>query len=118
MPLKYVRARAPSTSSSDIQGSRPGSTYNNSPGDNTRNPSGKAPGDMTPTSGGFDKDAQPRLVGLSQPFFAAAPTPSPGKDTVDQLAILDTVAASQDGATKIRVLVAEDNLVNQEVVLR
>jgi osomolarity two-component system sensor histidine kinase SLN1 len=113
-----VRARAPSASSSDAQGSRPGSMYNNSVPDISRNAVAKVPGDITPTTGGFDKDAQPRLVGLSQPFFAAAPTPSPGKDSADQLAILDSVAASKDGGPKLRVLVAEDNLVNQEVVLR
>ena len=66
---------------------------------------------------GFQKDPQPRLVGLSQPFFAATPSTSTAKDSNDQLAALETVAA-HDSNTKLRVLVAEDNLVNQEVVLR
>ena len=69
-------------------------------------------------SGAFEKDTQPRLVGLSQPFFAATPTASAGKDSSEQLAVLDRVAANKPGNAKIRVLVAEDNLVNQEVVLR
>ena len=101
-----------------MQGSHTGSIYKASSGDIGRDATEKIPGDQTPTSGGFDKDAQPRLVGLSQPFFAAAPTPSPGQNSVDPLAMLDTAAASQDEGTKLRVLVAEDNLVNQEVVLR
>ena len=66
---------------------------------------------------GFPKDPQPRLVGLSQPFFAATPSPSTVKDSSEQLAALESVAA-HDSNTKLRVLVAEDNLVNQEVVLR
>lgn len=66
---------------------------------------------------GFQKDPQPRLVGLSQPFFAATPSSSTVKDPSEQLAVLQSVAA-HDSNTKLRVLVAEDNLVNQEVVLR
>jgi osomolarity two-component system sensor histidine kinase SLN1 len=66
---------------------------------------------------GFQKDPKPRLVGLSQPFFAATPSSSTVKDPSEQLAALESVAA-HDSNTKLRVLVAEDNLVNQEVVLR
>ncbi|KFZ24949.1 hypothetical protein V502_00584 [Pseudogymnoascus sp. VKM F-4520 (FW-2644)] len=62
-----------------------------------------------------EKDIQPRLVGLSQPFFASAASGDGATD--DQLAILNRVA-TKPGSGKIRVLVAEDNLVNQEVVLR
>jgi len=65
---------------------------------------------------GFQKDTQPRLVGLSQPFFAAPPSSTTAKDSTEQLAALDTVP--QEPGAKLRVLVAEDNLVNQEVVLR
>ena len=70
----------------------------------------------TPALNGFDTPAKPRLVGLSQPFFAASsPLESPEK----QLAAIEkaTVQASKSG-DKVRVLVAEDNQVNQEVVLR
>ncbi|KXL48226.1 hypothetical protein M433DRAFT_76499 [Acidomyces richmondensis BFW] len=60
-------------------------------------------------------DAQPRLVGLSQPFFTASqPMESPGS----QPAAMDQIAAEATRGAKIRVLVAEDNTVNQEVVLR
>ena len=67
----------------------------------------------TPTLG---SDSQPRLVGLSQPFFAASqPLESPGS----QPAAMEKIAADATrSGGKIRVLVAEDNKVNQEVVLR
>jgi osomolarity two-component system sensor histidine kinase SLN1 len=56
---------------------------------------------------------------LSQPFFAAAPSSSSTtKDTKEQLAALDTASVGKEPGSKLRVLVAEDNLVNQEVVLR
>ena len=65
---------------------------------------------------GFDTPAKPRLVGLSQPFFAAtSPLESPEK----QLAAMEQAAAqASKNGDKVRVLVAEDNKVNQEVVLR
>jgi osomolarity two-component system sensor histidine kinase SLN1 len=67
---------------------------------------------------GFEKDPQPRLVGLSQPFFASGPSTTTDLSSQNQLERLDHVAASKSPTDKIRVLVAEDNLVNQEVVLR
>lgn len=68
------------------------------------------------TLNGFDTPAKPRLVGLSQPFFAAtSPLESPEK----QLAAMEEAAAqASESGDKVRVLVAEDNKVNQEVVLR
>lgn len=61
----------------------------------------------TPTLG---SDSQPRLVGLSQPFFAASqPLESPGS----QPAAMEKIAADAKSGGKIRVLVAEDNKVNQ-----
>lgn len=127
IPLKFVKERASSTTSSSLHGSRPTSTYTVS--DETRGPahaprnSGDAGsnGPAIDTGGnpvGFEKDVQPRLVGLSQPFFASPPHVSSVVTKEDQLAALDRVAATKDGGNKIRVLVAEDNLVNQEVVLR
>jgi osomolarity two-component system sensor histidine kinase SLN1 len=123
IPLKHVKSRAPSTSSSDPHGgSRPGSISSQPPDDHHL---GKRSREASPPPGvgiagaspmAFQKDTQPRLVGLSQPFFAAAPSSTAVKDSNEQLAALDGVPR-QPGA-RLRVLVAEDNLVNQEVVLR
>ena len=74
-------------------------------------------GAATPTR---STDPQPRLVGLSQPFFATSqPLESPGS----QPAAMQQITAqatdpSSISAGRIRVLVAEDNKTNQEVVLR
>jgi osomolarity two-component system, sensor histidine kinase SLN1 len=58
-------------------------------------------------------DNQPRLVGLSQPFFASNPKSNPSKE--DQMAAIDRAMASKVGQ-KLRVLVADDNSTNIEVV--
>ena len=123
IPLKYVKSRAPSTSSSDIHGGSRAASISSQPHDEL-NERRSADGTRTPNlpintgnSIGFQKDTQPRLVGLSQPFFAAAPSPNTVKDsTKDQIEALSSVANIP--GRKLRVLVAEDNLVNQEVVLR
>jgi osomolarity two-component system sensor histidine kinase SLN1 len=110
IPLKHTKSRAPSTSSSEVH-----SVRNSSEGNRVSSP--KLQGTASPQSGStFEKDTQPRLVGLSQPFFASAPTASNGPDTKEQLAALDTVAAAKAPGPKLRVLVAEDNLVNQVCV--
>jgi osomolarity two-component system sensor histidine kinase SLN1 len=123
IPLKHIRSRAPSTSSSDAPGgSRPESVLSASPPDDSIRRSSFEAGSggvvLANNNSMSFKDNQPRLVGLSQPFFAASngPSPTAGKDTDDQLSALSSVA--QKSGTKVRVLVAEDNLVNQEVVLR
>jgi osomolarity two-component system sensor histidine kinase SLN1 len=120
IPLKFVGERVSSTASSSVAGgSRPPSVTSR---DDAR-PTKLSVGLLTPTVSvnngqamGFEKDMQPRLVGLSQPFFSA---PSSAEANTDkQLAAFDRVAAPKRDSGKIRVLVAEDNLVNQEVVLR
>jgi osomolarity two-component system sensor histidine kinase SLN1 len=110
IPLKHTKSRAPSTSSSEVH-----SVRNSLEGNRVSSP--KLQGTASPQSSStFEKDTQPRLVGLSQPFFASAPTASNGPDTKEQLAALDTVAAAKASGPKLRVLVAEDNLVNQVCV--
>lgn len=64
----------------------------------------------------FESDSKPRLVGLSQPFFASNP---PMESSSSQKAAMDRVTAeATKREDKVRVLVAEDNKTNQEVVLR
>lgn len=64
---------------------------------------------------GVGNASQPRLVGLSQPYFASSqPVDSPGS----QSAAMNRVSAEAARSDRLRVLVAEDNAVNQEVVLR
>lgn len=69
-------------------------------------------GSRSPTKA---SEEHPRLVGLSQPFFATnEPMESPGS----QPAAMEQITAAAASTGRIRVLVAEDNKVNQEVVLR
>ncbi|KAF1971569.1 hypothetical protein BU23DRAFT_555750 [Bimuria novae-zelandiae CBS 107.79] len=64
----------------------------------------------------FESDSKPRLVGLSQPFFASnPPLESPNSQ---QKAMARVEAEATQRGDKVRVLVAEDNTTNQEVVLR
>ncbi|KAF2713705.1 hypothetical protein K504DRAFT_144615 [Pleomassaria siparia CBS 279.74] len=64
----------------------------------------------------FETDSKPRLVGLSTPFFAStAPLESPNSQSAAMHRV--EVEATRRG-DKVKVLVAEDNKTNQEVVLR
>jgi osomolarity two-component system, sensor histidine kinase SLN1 len=60
---------------------------------------------------------QPRLVGLSQPYFAADHTPQP-KSTDQKMAEIGRAIANKNGQGKLKVLVADDNSTNIEVVSR
>lgn len=124
IPLIFTKERADSMTSSNM-GSRRNSTNLGPNMDDDHSPQRKrSSSDISVTSettvppglNGFDTPAKPRLVGLSQPFFAAtSPLESPDK----QLAAMERVAAqAAQSGDKVRVLVAEDNKVNQEVVLR
>ncbi|KAL9103238.1 MAG: hypothetical protein Q9163_001689 [Psora crenata] len=123
IPLAFTKERADSIASSMADSKR--SSINL---DSTADPvavlrrrsssdlSTKSDRSISPAINGFDAPAKPRLVGLSQPFFAAA---SPLDEADKQLVAMERVAAqaAQSGG-KVRLLVAEDNRVNQEVVLR
>jgi osomolarity two-component system, sensor histidine kinase SLN1 len=110
IPLKLVDTRA-SSQSSNI--SRPSHLSMHS-GDN---PHTRPSRSGTPV--GFENDPKPRLVGLSLPFFA--PTlPLQSEARSNQYEAVDRIEIStiKNTTGKLQVLVAEDNLVNQEVVLR
>lgn len=117
IPLKHLKTRADSTASSSLSEhanvSRQSSLSIESPTSRTAEETTTS-SNSAPVS--FETDAQPRLVGLRQPFFAS-PTPleSPGS----QGAAMDRIAAqASNKSDKLKVLVAEDNKTNQEVVLR
>jgi osomolarity two-component system sensor histidine kinase SLN1 len=125
IPVKHIQSRADSTASSSnipLENATPRrslsiddtrdalsarSMHSTKSGPNTAAAAGPVP---------FDADAQPRLVGLSQPFFAStAPLESPNS----QAAAMQRVEAeATKRGNKVKVLVAEDNKTNQEVVLR
>jgi len=123
IPLRFVKERAPSTSSSDAQLSRPAS-ITSQPHEDRHTPKGSVDSTVVGSPGknnssiNFVKDPQPRLVGLSQPFFTSSPNHHTADTKKNQLAAIDRAAKGNNPDTKVRVLVAEDNLVNQEVVLR
>ncbi|EPS41019.1 hypothetical protein H072_5084 [Dactylellina haptotyla CBS 200.50] len=74
---------------------------------------------LDPTASNAERLAalpQPRLVGFSQPFFAPSQE-NQGKSTKKVLMMNGKLPKTFDG-NNVRVLVAEDNKINQEVVLR
>ncbi|KAF2839330.1 hypothetical protein M501DRAFT_784136 [Patellaria atrata CBS 101060] len=122
LPLRHVSSRADSTASSVIAGKRDSTSADDATAakldaDAKSNRSVNT-GNSVPTAGAvaFDTDTRPRLVGLSQPFFAATvPMESPNS----QMAAVERLTAdASQREGKIRILVAEDNRTNQEVVLR
>jgi osomolarity two-component system sensor histidine kinase SLN1 len=136
IPLKHLTSRADSTASSRNFNMEPGTPRRSLSIDEP--PRGRSKGEdalsarsvQSATSGpiagttaaaasgpvAFETDTQPRLVGLSQPFFAStAPLESPNS----QVAAMKRVEAeATKRGDKVKVLVAEDNKTNQEVVLR
>ncbi|KAF2751463.1 hypothetical protein M011DRAFT_491914 [Sporormia fimetaria CBS 119925] len=133
IPLKHLTSRADSTASSSInlgeanRISRATSleeTHHRRASDDALSGasvhstmSNPLPGNAAPNGPvAFDTDSKPRLVGLSQPFFAPNP---PLESPNSQSAAMQRVAAeATKRGDKVRVLVAEDNKTNQEVVLR
>lgn len=128
IPLRHLSSRADSTASSSHVSmadlSRSSSIHSQEPATAviTAKHSSDAlakdrPGSNTSTGpAAFETDAKPRLVGLSQPFFASNP---PLESPNAQMAAVEQAAAeAKKKGGKVKVLVAEDNKTNQEVVLR
>ncbi|KAI0406016.1 osmosensing histidine protein kinase SLN1 [Xylaria palmicola] len=111
IPLKYTKDRSSSTASSSVK-SRPASIIS-AEGEARRSPLPQT----TAEAKASVLDQQPRLVGLSQPFFAATPKPGTKPTPEDQMKAAEKARASK-GEGKLRVLVAEDNPTNIEVVSR
>ncbi|KAI1778677.1 putative histidine kinase SlnCl1 [Hypoxylon cercidicola] len=115
IPLKYTKDRASSTASSSVK-SRAPSISSSAEGDARKN-------SLTLTQSAADAkvnvlDQQPRLVGLSQPFFAARPAAKAAEPSPDDRMKAIEAAKASKGDGKLRVLVAEDNPTNIEVVSR
>ncbi|KAJ8128255.1 hypothetical protein O1611_g5380 [Lasiodiplodia mahajangana] len=111
IPLKYTKNRSSSTASSSIK-SRPASIIS-SDGELRRSPLPQTAAEAKASV----LDQQPRLVGLSQPFFAATPKARTTQSPDDRMKAAEQVRANK-GEGKLRVLVAEDNPTNIEVVSR
>ncbi|KAJ5503767.1 Six-hairpin glycosidase [Penicillium fimorum] len=115
IPLGYVKEVPPSTHGSSVPGSRTPSVLSLEDFSHAvRTPSNHGSVRNEPLAPGFEKsEIQPRLVGLSQPFFTPTVPSSPASAPSN----LPSNKSSSD-TKRIRVLVAEDNTVNQEVVRR
>lgn len=119
IPLKHIKDRVPSTASSSTRSRAPSAGSVN--GDSHRNslssvialPEQEAKQKDIST---VRKDNQPRLVGLSTPFFAPPPTSEDHKKAAIQKIKADN--ADKAGRGELRVLVADDNSTNIEVVSR
>ena len=119
IPLGYVKELAPSTNTGSIPGSRTPSVLSLEEFSNAaRTPSNHGSVTNEPHAPGFEKsEIQPRLVGLSQPFFTPT-VPSSSSPVPNNIPSNHSSIEKGNGCKKIRVLVAEDNTVNQEVVRR
>jgi osomolarity two-component system sensor histidine kinase SLN1 len=113
LPLLFIKEAAPSTHSSSMHGSRTPSVLSLEEFSSIARTSS----DHESTQGEprVSKDMQPRLVGLSQPFFA---TGTPESSSPPVTAKSSDGLQQVKGGKRVRVLVAEDNKVNQQVVLR
>lgn len=111
--LLIVRSRTSSTASSSVK-SRPASVDASDIEPQRVAPGTPKPAAETKSAGALNP--QPRLVGLSQPYFAADP-PSI-KSAEQKMAEIDRAIASKGGQGRLRVLVADDNSTNIEVVSR
>jgi osomolarity two-component system sensor histidine kinase SLN1 len=109
IPLKQVASRAGSTASSNSSHSRQSPRTSLDAGRSPQQDIGSSSRSFTsPTTAvtAFDPDSQPRLVGLSAPFFTTNVSGSENAEGVEL------------GGRKLRILIAEDNKTNQMVVLR
>lgn len=116
IPLKYVKDRPSSTASTSIK-SRPTSLISVDGDSNIRVVShGKSTPDAKASAVLNNK---PRLVGLSHPFFSPTQATAPKLSAEDHQADLNekiAKAVAAKGGNKLRVLVADDNSTNVEVV--
>ncbi|KAI3398426.1 hypothetical protein diail_9246 [Diaporthe ilicicola] len=117
LPLKYTKEKSSSTASSSVAGSRPPSVAS-ADVESRRHSIGEGPAtEGTKATPAPVVDKQTRLVGLSQPFFAAVKSQTPKSDD-EKMAMINKAMEKKGGQGKLRVLVADDNNTNIEVVSR
>ncbi|KAH7025938.1 uncharacterized protein B0I36DRAFT_248191 [Microdochium trichocladiopsis] len=111
IPLKYTSERPSSTASSSMRSRH--SSVTSLEGENRKASITQANAEVKASV----LEQQPRLVGLRQPFFAANPSTNSGPSADEQMKVVEQ-AAAQKANGKLRVLVADDNQTNVEVVTR
>ncbi|KXJ90967.1 putative histidine kinase SlnCl1 [Microdochium bolleyi] len=111
IPLKYTNDRPSSTASSSMRSRH--SSVTSLEGESRKASVAQAKAEVKASV----LEHEPRLVGLRQPFFAANPGPQPVSSADEQMKVVEQ-AAAQKGTGKLRVLVADDNQTNVEVVTR
>ncbi|KAI2623735.1 osmosensing histidine protein kinase SLN1 [Xylaria nigripes] len=114
IPLKYAKDRTRSSSTGPSSIKSPPSSIVSADGE-TRRTSSLRQSSVDAKASVLDK--QPRLVGLSQPFFAATSKAKNKPTPADQMKAAEKAHADKNEG-KLRVLVAEDNPTNIEVVSR
>lgn len=120
IPLRYVSERSPSMASSTHKSHSKASSLVGQPLHDTGDSSPHNHAEST-TSLGTTRDVVladvPRIVGFTQPYVAKETQNSDSSEArFNEMKKVETEAAQK--GRKVRVLVAEDNKVNQEVVLR
>lgn len=113
MPLRFVEGKRGSIASDTLDGVTLPASLTARRGSKSSSPS--RPVD----SPGMPYADVPRVVGLTQPFVAQDIRPAAKHSASSDLSLMKKVEseAKKEGS-KVRVLVAEDNKINQEVVLR
>ncbi|KAI1204959.1 putative histidine kinase SlnCl1 [Annulohypoxylon truncatum] len=113
IPLKYTKNRASSTASSSANSRAPSIS---STAEVISRKNSLTLSQTTAEVKATVLDQQPRLIGLSQPFFTTGPRANSKDPTSTSRMNAFEMAKASKGGGKLRVLVAEDNPTNIEVV--
>ncbi len=122
IPLRYVSERSPSMASSTRRSpskasSLVGQPLHDSPPESMMHNHGGSTTSLPATRDDQSKLADvPRIVGFTQPYVAKETQSSSPQAKLKEMKKVESEAAQK--GRKVRVLVAEDNQINQEVVLR
>ena len=116
IPLRYVSERSPSMASSTHRSNSKASSLVGQTLHDSQDPTPQHHGGSTTSLNDGLADV-PRIVGFTQPYVAKETKTSEASEAkLKEMKKVESEAAQK--GRKVRVLVAEDNKVNQEVVLR